>query len=118
MFALRDLVFTTYQELELSAPLTETLKWGEPSYVCDSGSTLRMDWQEAEPDVCKVFFHCQTSLIATFRELYPDDFAFDGNRAIKLGVGNDIDLGKLGHCIGLCLRYHELKHLPQLGVGE
>ncbi|OUR89504.1 hypothetical protein A9Q81_21570, partial [Gammaproteobacteria bacterium 42_54_T18] len=36
MLALRQLV------LEVAdAPLEETLKWGEPSYLCQQGSTVR-----------------------------------------------------------------------------
>lgn len=116
MLALRDLVYTTSQRLEISNQLEETLKWGEPSYLSEKGSTLRIHWKESDPEYCRVFFHCQTTLISTFRDLYPSVFSFEGNRAIRLGVGDDVDLVKLGHCIELSLRYHELKHLPQLGA--
>ena len=29
-----------------------------------------------------VYFHCQTDLVETFRELYPTEFSFGGNRSI------------------------------------
>lgn len=116
MFALRDLVFTTSQRLGLSNHLTETLKWGEPSYLSKTGSTLRIHWKEADPNGCRLFFHCQTSLVETFRALYPGVFVYEGNRAIRVGVGEEIDLDRLGHCIELSLQYHEIKHLPLLGV--
>ena len=118
MLALRDLVFTVAEEAEIGGPLTEALKWGEPSYLCETGSTLRMHWKDSDPEHCRVFFHCQTKLVETFRELYPEEFEFEGNRAIRLGIGADVDLEKLGHCMELSLRYHQLKHLPGLGASQ
>jgi hypothetical protein len=115
MLALRDLVYSTAQRLGISDQLHESLKWGEPSYLTKVGSTVRMHWKESDSEYFRVFFHCQTTLISTFREVYPSDFDFEGNRAIRFRVGDDIDLARLGHCIELSLRYHEVKHLPQLG---
>ncbi len=43
MLALRDLIFTTAQSMGVEKVLEETLKWGEPSYVCPEGSTLRIN---------------------------------------------------------------------------
>jgi len=113
---LRDLVYTTAHRLGIEQDLVEMLKWGEPSYVCKKGSTLRMGWKESNPEFYRVFFHCQTTLVETFREVYPDAFTYEGNRAIRLRMGDDIDLGKLGHCVELTLRYHLIKDLPLLGV--
>ncbi len=116
MLALRDLVFETAARVGLSDDLKETLKWGEPSYICPAGSAIRMDWKESVPDCYRLFFHCQTSLIPTFRELYPDGFTFEGNRAIRFAVDGGVNPERLGHCIELALRYHSIKHLPLLGA--
>lgn len=118
MFALRDLVFETAGRIGVADGLTETLKWGEPSYLCKTGSTLRMHWKANDPEHFRMFFHCQTRLIPTFRELYPQAFEFEGNRAIRFDVGSEPDLEKLGHCIELTLKYHLLKDLPHLGTGD
>ena len=99
MLAIRDLVFTTAQSLGLEKVLVESLKWGEPSYSCPSGSALRMDWKKKEPEHYRVFFSCQTVLIETFRTLYPNAFQFEGNRAILIPVKSDPDLVKLAYCI-------------------
>ena len=41
-----------------------------------------------------VYFHCQTDLVETFRELYPE-LSFSGNRAILL----DAEGGQRGYVI-------------------
>jgi len=53
-----------------------------------------------------VYFHCQTNLVATFRELYPEEFNFGGNRSILLNAGDKIDEPALRHCLALALTYH------------
>jgi hypothetical protein len=53
-----------------------------------------------------MFFHCQTSLVATFRELYPDSFAFQGNRALVFALADEVPEDALKHCIALALTYH------------
>ena len=116
MLALRDLIFTTAQKASVGNDLTETLKWGEPSYLCKTGSTVRIHWKQSDPEYYRIFFHCQTTLVSTFRELYPHSFDYEGNRAIRLELKQEPDLGKLEHCIELSLRYHTLKNLPRLGT--
>lgn len=116
MIVLRDLIFATAQSLGLGATLTETLKWGEPSYASPSGSTLRMHWKPKDPEHYRLFFHCQTKLISTFRDLFPNDFDFEANRAIRLSLKSDPDFRKLATCIEMSLTYHLVKHLPRLGV--
>ena len=69
--------------------LEETLKWGQPSYLTTeskSGSTVRIDQVKAEAGRYAVYFHCQTDLVETFRELYPD-LRYGGNRSIILDAG-------------------------------
>lgn len=115
LIQLRKLIVRTGIEYEVG-PLEETLKWGEPSYVTKGGSAVRIDWKPKFPDKCFVFFQCQTRLIETFKEIYGDTFEYEGKRAIVLGMQNDIPTQELKHCIYLSLQYHELKHLPLLGV--
>lgn len=116
MYYLRDLVIQTANELEGLEMLEETLKWGEPSYITKNGSTLRMDWKESKPDEYAMYFHCQTKLIDTFKELYRDQFKFEGNRAIVFSCNEYVAENELKHCISIALNYHKLKHLPLLGA--
>lgn len=113
--AVRNLIFSVAKENELG-PVEETLKWGEASYRVSGGSTIRMDWKTKDPGVIKVFFHCQTTLVETFREIYPEEFAFEGQRAIVIPSNIPLNSGPLSHCIELALKYHSLKHLPLLGA--
>jgi len=113
---LRQLVLDTAAELPEVDEVEETLKWGEPSYVTKIGSTIRLGWKASDPDNCKLLFHCGTRLVDTFRELYRDEFAFEGNRAIVLHKNADLPIELLKHCISLALTYHRRKKLPLLGA--
>ena len=116
LLLLRQLVLEAASETDGMSSLQETLKWGEPSYVTKSGSTIRMDWKKSKPDQYALYFHCRTKLIDTFKELYGDKFRFEGNRAIVFNESDEIPIGELKHCISLSLTYHSRKHLPLLGV--
>ncbi|MGV0035066.1 MAG: DUF1801 domain-containing protein [Candidatus Azotimanducaceae bacterium WSBS_2022_MAG_OTU7] len=111
----RKLVFEVVRENGLATP-EETLKWGEPAYLVKGGSTLRMAWKPSNPDRCSLYFNCQTTLLETFREIYPDVFHYDGKRAIHISIKEDHSAPALRHCIALTLMYHKLKHLPLLGA--
>ena len=49
-----------------TAPLTETVKWGEPAFVPAKrdGTTIRLTKTETQ---AKLLVHCQTSLVETYR---------------------------------------------------
>ncbi len=120
LLSLRQLVFETAVEIDIEK-LKETLKWGEPSYVTKHGSTIRIAWRKKFPNEVGIFFHCKTTLVDTFKEIYRDQFRFEGNRAILFNlddeiVGNKNTADALKHCIALSLTYHKIKHLPMLGV--
>ncbi len=57
------------------------------------------------PGQYAVYFHCQTNLVDTFRELYPD-LKYSGNRAILLDAKDKLPEAELRHCVGLALTYH------------
>lgn len=116
MLFLRQLVFDTASELESVGPIEETTKWGEPSYVVKGGSTVRMDWKRSSPIRYAMYFHCKTTLVDTFKELYRDRFKFEGNRAIVFDENDAIPVEELKHCIALSLTYHQRKKLPMLGA--
>lgn len=114
--ALRSLILRTAAETEGVGPIEETLKWGQPSYltaVSKSGSTIRIDRVKSESGKYAMYFHCQTGLVATFRELYPDLFVYQGNRSIVFDVRDKIDKAALRHCIARALTYHARKARPK-----
>ena len=111
LLALRRLIFDTADTTEGVGALEETLKWGQPSYLTaesKSGSTVRIDQVKAEAGRYAVYFHCQTNLVETFRELYPD-LRYGGNRSILLDAGEKLPEKALRHCIALALTYHARK---------
>jgi hypothetical protein len=116
MYELRNLVIQAASDVDGLEKLEETLKWGEPSYITKNGSTIRMNWKESKPDEYAMYFHCQTKLVDTFKELYRDKFKFEGNRAIVFSCNEKIAENELKHCISIALNYHKLKHLPLLGA--
>ena len=111
MLALRRLIFDTAKTTKGVGALEEALKWGQPSYLTTeskSGSTIRIDQVKAEAGGYAVYFHCQTDLVETFRELYPE-LRYGGNRSILLDAGEKLPEAALRHCIALALTYHARK---------
>lgn len=111
----RALILAIAAEYKLG-DVEEALKWAEASYSVKGGSPIRIDWKAKQPDAIKVFFHCQTCLVATFREIYRDAFVYEGNRAVVIPLDSDIEQVPLRHCLLLALQYQSLKHLPLLGA--
>ena len=111
----RRLILVVAEENALGA-VEESLKWGEASYLVKGGSAIRIDWKPKDPEVIKIYFHCQTSLIETCREIYRQELDFEGNRAIVLPLTASLSGAPLKHCLQMALKYHSLKHLPLLGA--
>jgi len=108
---LRGLIFDTAKDMDIVGPLEETLKWGQPSYLTaesGSGSTIRIGREKTDGRIA-MYFHCQTDLVATFRELYPTQMSYGGNRSILFDMSDRIPEKALRHCIGLALTYHARK---------
>lgn len=109
LLALRRLIFDTARTTKGVGALEETLKWGQPSYLTTetkSGSTIRIDQVKSAANRYAMFFHCQTDLVGTFRELYPTQLSYGGNRSILLDAEADIPGPALRHCVALALTYH------------
>ena len=70
-----------------------------------SGSTIRIDQVKSVPGRYAIYFHCQTDLVARFRELYPA-LSYGGNRSILLDASQPLPDAELRHCITLALPYH------------
>jgi len=113
---LRQLILDTASEMTDVGEIEETLKWGEPSYIAKFGSTIRIGWKRSNPKQYAIYFNCNTTLVETFRELYRDQFRFEGNRAIVFKENEDLPVNELKQCIALALNYHRIKHLPMLGA--
>ena len=108
LLALRQLILDTARATEGVGRLDETIKWGQVSYLTSetgSGSTVRIDRVKSDGDQYAVYFHCQTNLVETFRELYPE-LTYGGNRSILLDTSKALPKQALRHCVALALTYH------------
>ena len=109
LLALRALILETARGLDQVDPLIETVKWKQAAYLPAKprvGTTIRIDALKKPRDGAAIYFHCQTSLVATFRHLYREHFTFEANRAIHLAKDAEIPREALKHCIALALTYH------------
>ena len=107
LLKLRALIFETAAETEGVGPLEETLKWGQPSYLTTktkAGSTVRLGLPKTGGFA--IYTHCQTSLMSDFQTLFPDDFDYEGNRAIHFQSEEDLQADKLRLLIKAALTYH------------
>lgn len=110
---IRQLVFETAQASPVIRELEETLKWGQPSYLTSktkSGTILRIDQVRSSDSQFAVYFSCQTTLMNTFKTIYPDEFNYEGQRAIVFDIEDDINVDALQDCINLILTYHHCKN--------
>jgi hypothetical protein len=113
---LRNLILDVAKEIEGLTILEETLKWGEPSYLTKTGSTIRMNWSSKNPNQYAMYFQCTSRLVSTFKIIFKTTFKFDGKRAILFQIDDELPTEELKYCIKAALTYHKVKYLPTLGI--
>lgn len=110
LLKLRQLIFQTAAEIPEVGALEETLKWGQPSYLTPqtkSGSTLRLG--VPKEGGFGIYVHCQTTLMSTFQDMFPNEFDIEGNRAIRFRDAEDLAVDKLRLLVSAALTYHSRK---------
>jgi hypothetical protein len=106
LMALRRLIFRTAAETPGVGRLQETLKWNQPAYLTPetgAGSTLRLG--VPKQGGFALYAHCRTSIIPEFREAFPDDFRYEGNRAVLFRDGERPDADALAMLVRRALTY-------------
>ncbi len=76
-----------------------------------SGSTIRLRYQSAHPTQYSLMFNCQTTLVETFRTLFPRDLCFESQRAIVFNPAQPIPTQPVDFCIAAALTYHAKTHI-------
>ena len=107
---LRQLILDVATEVG-AAPVQEVLRWGQPGFLparTQDGTTIRLG-SSADGEHFAIYFHCQSTVLSDFQDLFPNDFRYDGRRGILFAPGEDLQHDKLRLCIGHALRYHLLK---------
>lgn len=100
MHRLRDLIYA-----EANSPVSETLKWGQPSFAVQGGSPLRI--APTKDGGFALYTICQTSLIPDFAETFPGMDKIEGTRAILFEDEDQIDPGRHSLLIRHALTYHK-----------
>ena len=115
MLGLRDLILDVASK---EGAVSESLKWGEPSYASKDGTPIRIDWKEKSPEQYAMYFNCQSKMIPTVKEIFGDLFEYEGTRAIVFSLNDEFPETEVAEVVSLALKYHRLKGLPRLGFGE
>lgn len=106
LLVLRALIFAAGEVL---GNVTESLKWGQPSYdVGKDGTPIRLGPGKA-PNSYGFFVHCQTDLIAQFEALYGDQLNYAGSRSVWFETSAELPRDIVIHCLKLALTYHARK---------
>ena len=107
LIALRRLILAEAATLPEIGRLQEALRWGQPAFLTPdtkAGSSLRIGTHKAARFA--LFVHCQTTLIAEYREQFDGLDRLDGNRAILFDQAKEIDPTRHGWLIRRALTYH------------
>lgn len=110
--ALRTLIIEVAAQTAGVGPLEESLKWGEPAFVTaasKNGSTIRIAWKKAKPNQYAMYFNCQTTLVDSFKTMFPTTFKFEGNRALVFDEREDVPVEALRICDEVALTFHSRK---------
>ena len=108
LLALRDLILATAESRQIGT-IRECLKWGEPAYLTEGGTTIRLAWSAKRPKQYGLYVNCQTDLIAGFRDQFGATFTYEGNRGLIFNMGETPPRDALATCIAAALTYHRRK---------
>jgi len=106
LMAIRELIFKIAKKSPEIGEITETLKWGEPSYLPKQrniGTTIRLHWLETKPNQYGIYFNCQTNLIEQFKKKFGKKFQYEGKRALIFNLEDDLKPSEITDCIYMAL---------------
>lgn len=101
-----------------TGPIEESLKWGQPAWRPQRprmGSTLRMFWVPATPDLLSLYVDCKTDLAARMHDLYPDLAVNDGRRQLGISLQDPLPEQALSHLAQMTFTYHRAKRASAVG---
>lgn len=107
LMAIRELIFEVANRTGGVGKLQETLKWGQPAYLTPqtkSGSTIRLGVTKSGQ--VAVYTHCQTTIMTEFQSIFPDEFDYEGNRAVHVQSADNVSLDRLTLLVRRALTYH------------
>ena len=106
LFHFRDLIFDVAEADSRICPLSEELRWGDPSYITaktNAGSTMRLGVSGRSK--VALFFHCKTTLVEDFKAMCFDALEYSKNRAILIDPQSPPKDEVLQYCVSASLLY-------------
>ncbi len=106
LLRLRQLILDVAEEVG-AAPVQEVLRWGQPSYLSSrprESTAIRLGSREDE-GCFALLFHCQSTVVPQFRDMFPTGFRIEGRRGLLFRPGEDLQEDKLRLCIAHALQY-------------
>lgn len=106
LWQLREMIFDAADSDSRIGLLSEQLRWADPGYIIEAtraGSTVRLGLFGKHK--IAIFFHCRTTLVASFRDMYADQLEFSKNRAVIIDPDRMPDRNILSHCVQMSLTY-------------
>ena len=108
LFEMRKFILDLGLSLEGCGGIEESLKWGDLSFCPKAkkcGSSIRIAYKPSKEKEYGIYFNCRTCLVKNFRELYPQIFRFENNRAIIFYVKDEFPKKELQECILAAFTY-------------
>tara|TARA_R100001244_G_scaffold6593_6_gene7892 strand:+ start:30095 stop:30508 length:414 start_codon:yes stop_codon:yes gene_type:complete len=109
LMQLRRLILDVASTDPAIGAIEEVLKWGQPAFLTSttgSGTTVRIHRHRKSAGQYAFYVHCQTDLVERYRQLYSDQLAFEGNRAVVFDVKDALPVDAVRHCLAMALTYH------------
>ena len=106
LFHLRHLIFDVAEVDDRIGPLSEELRWGDPSYITaktNAGSTVRLGLSGRSK--VALLFNCKTTLVEDFKVMYSDALEYSKNRAILIDPQSPPKDDILQNCVLASLIY-------------
>jgi len=108
--SLRQIVHAVADKTNGCGTIVEDLKWNQISFLTQkpkSGTTIRFD--KNATNTISLYVNCNSTLIADFKQHYPDAFQYVGTREVVLPTNISGVQAELEHMIALALTYHKNK---------
>jgi len=105
LLELRALIHRVAARTEGVDAVEETLRWGQPAFICRSGTTVRLAEARGGSGAVGVYTSCQTPLVADFAREHGELFEYDAGRGIHIPAGERMREAEIGDFLSAALTY-------------
>ncbi|MEH6494330.1 MAG: DUF1801 domain-containing protein [Pseudomonas marincola] len=108
---IRNLIYTIATSNEAIGNIEECLKWNQVSYLTKSpksGTTIRLGYKPQTSQYA-IYVPCTTTLIEDTKEMAPQGFSYEKNRALLFNVDAELPIPLMSEFLFRALTYHKQK---------